>query len=147
LKAFVGEIYTNGEVEDLRSVWFHGMFDQITAVYQAGFVDDRTMAGQLKWGEELVCHKRMKGVNPKGFNGTSDEDTDSDEDFEDVFEEEEDEERTEEEDMNYLCEEEIDEDYQIDVEEIIRADDDNWNYEVVEKLQVEWYRKTRISRL
>jgi hypothetical protein len=39
LKNGIFKIYTNGEVEDLRSVWFHGDFDQVTAIYQVGFVD------------------------------------------------------------------------------------------------------------
>jgi hypothetical protein len=26
-------------MEDLRSVWFHGSFNEMTAVYQAGFVN------------------------------------------------------------------------------------------------------------
>jgi hypothetical protein len=33
-------IYTNGDNEVLRSVWYHGDFDQVTAIYQTGFVRD-----------------------------------------------------------------------------------------------------------
>jgi hypothetical protein len=39
LKNGVFRIYTNGEIEDLRTVWYHGNFEQITAIYHAGFVD------------------------------------------------------------------------------------------------------------
>jgi hypothetical protein len=44
----------------------------------------------LKWGEELIGHRRMKGGDPKGFNDTSDEDSDEDEESENDFEEEDD---------------------------------------------------------
>jgi hypothetical protein len=33
------KIYTNGETEELRSVWYYRTFDEATAIYQAGFVD------------------------------------------------------------------------------------------------------------
>jgi hypothetical protein len=39
LKNSIFQIYTNGEIEVLMSVWFHGDFDQITGIYQAGFVE------------------------------------------------------------------------------------------------------------
>jgi hypothetical protein len=29
---------------------------------------DNTMINQLKWDAEFICHKRLKGGNPKGFN-------------------------------------------------------------------------------
>jgi hypothetical protein len=35
LKNGIFRIYLNGEVEDLRSVWYHCDFDQIIAIYQA----------------------------------------------------------------------------------------------------------------
>jgi hypothetical protein len=39
LKNGVFRIYTNGDNEDLRTIWYHGDFDQVTAIYQGGFVD------------------------------------------------------------------------------------------------------------
>jgi hypothetical protein len=166
LKNGIFKIYTNGEVEDLRSVWFHGDFDQVTAIYQAGFVegeglnftsvetfknlrlwqfrlstlcnvnfvslgenveigkfikiikytrcadyvsrnsyiieeDDQTLPNQCRCGEELVCHCRMKGGNPKGYNGTSDEDSDTENEDSSDFEDDE-----PEEEEDYLREEE-----------------------------------------
>jgi hypothetical protein len=39
LKNGIFKIYTNGENELLRSVWYHGDIDQVTAIFQAGFVE------------------------------------------------------------------------------------------------------------
>jgi hypothetical protein len=38
--------------------------------------DDQTEANEFRWCEDLFCHKRLKGGDPKGFNGTSDENSD-----------------------------------------------------------------------
>jgi hypothetical protein len=71
--------------------------------------EDRTKVNQLRWGEDLVCHNRLNGGDPKGFNGTSDEDS---------------EEYEEKESNDY--EDEVDEDFNINVDEIRTADEDNW---------------------
>jgi hypothetical protein len=39
LKNEIFRLYTNGENEMLRSVWYHGDIDRITTIYQAGFVE------------------------------------------------------------------------------------------------------------
>jgi hypothetical protein len=41
--------------------------------------DDQTRAKDLRWGTELIGHRKLLGDKPKGFNGTSDEDSGSDE--------------------------------------------------------------------
>jgi hypothetical protein len=69
-------------------------------------------------GEELICHNRMKGGNPKGFKRSSDEDSDEDSDEENY--EEDIEEKSEDE-----YEDEID-DEDIDVDNIREADEENW---------------------
>jgi hypothetical protein len=32
--------------------------------------EDQTKANQLRWGEELICHYRLNGDDPKRYNGT-----------------------------------------------------------------------------
>jgi hypothetical protein len=76
--------------------------------------------------EELVCHRRMRGGNPKGLYSTSDKDSDSNDEYEeysDGYDEHKDEEENE---IEYLHEDEID-DEEIDVEETRKADEANWN--------------------
>jgi hypothetical protein len=72
--------------------------------------NNHTLVRHFKWGEELVCHRRMKEDNSKGYNGTSDEDSDNDD-----YDEEEDE-----------YDDELDKEYHLNYEYIRKAKEDNW---------------------
>jgi hypothetical protein len=98
--------------------------------------DDKTLIRQLRWGEEIVGHRRMKGGDPKGFNGTSDEE---------YYEEESEEEYESDGTYKYLKEDEwIDDfakdfkdyekdDVNIDVDNLKYAEEKNWHYGRTEK--------------
>jgi hypothetical protein len=40
LKNGIFKLFTDVELEEFRSVWYLGMADNITSVYQVGFIDD-----------------------------------------------------------------------------------------------------------
>jgi hypothetical protein len=73
--------------------------------------DDSTEVYRFKWNDEFNYQRKLVGEDPKGYNGTSDEDSDEQE------EEEPDEDRDPEWDINY--------------DEMIWADEKNWpnNYD------------------
>jgi hypothetical protein len=72
----------------------------------------------------------MKGGNPKGLNGTSDEDSDED------FDENEEEEFEEESEDEYGDERD---DFNIDVTTMKEANEDNWRFKLSRKRKVELY--------
>jgi hypothetical protein len=58
----------------------------------SSIIDDEyhSRTNQLRWVEELICHNRLNSGNSKGYNGTSDEDSNENE-YENEYEEERDE--------------------------------------------------------
>jgi hypothetical protein len=74
--------------------------------------NDRTAICKFKWNDEFICQRKMKGGDPRGHNGTSDENS---------YDSAEEEEEGQEEEF-----EDMDEDFDINFEEMIWVDNDNW---------------------
>jgi hypothetical protein len=104
-------------------------------------VNDKTLIKQLRWGEEIVAHKRIKGGDPKGYNDSS---------VEEYYEEESEDDDESYDTILYLKENEYTDtfandfkdyekdDVNIDVDNLKYAEEKNWCYGKIEKRK-KWY--------